>query len=87
MLILEPQHRESMLQKGNLIIDESGAETLRGLTVAESIFIFEFEAGGGINAGLGVVMIYNHLIVRHHAAKILHKAQSMSTGEKAGSAN
>jgi hypothetical protein len=82
MLVLEPYYRNAMLKKDILSVDERGEETLRGLTVMESVFILEFEGGGLIDAGVGEIMIYNHLIVRYHAAKILHNASMHEDGRQ-----
>jgi len=74
MLSLGAREREAMWKSGALAIGDAGVEVLRGLTLAESIFILDREGDAHCDTEPGELMKYNKLLVRHHAAKILHAA-------------
>lgn len=74
MLKLDAQHKAMMRKNGALAKDDAGQDVLRGLTLTESMFVLDSEAGTLAEVGLLEVMVYNQLIVRHTAAKVIHTA-------------
>jgi len=74
MLSLGEQDKKVMRKSGALICDAAGKDVLRGLTLAESIFVLDLESGARDATGVGEVAMYNQLLSLHLAAKLLHQA-------------